>query len=280
MTTFPSIQNLVDLALRAKQDYQDSSPYERTSLWNASSIGYCPKRQYLEAIGAKKHKGFDDRTLRIFHMGKAVERAIRELFYDLGILVFPETPNGEELALRDPDLRLGGRVDSIIGGPVSLGSRKDSEPLKAVRAALVAAYGEELPIIRVELKSTHSNSWHWAKKQNRPVASQHQRRQGASYALMQDRGLMPDGLEAVRDVVVNISKDDLMIDECGVTGADKQYVLDMCNVLNECYDSGTPPECTCTTTGMDGREWKYCPYYPYDIPKGRNPEPIGACCEA
>lgn len=272
-----SVQGLYDHYLESRRSFNGNRPTAQGALWRASNIGMCLKRQWLEAKGVPHIQQPDTLSLRRFAVGDETARALVKGWWHQGILLHPTTPRDPELSLYDPQTRLGGHVDAVIGGRVQTPPEDVSDDerafLMAVRSSLTRQYGPVLPVIGVEIKTTNSRSWHWASKQNRPVAGEHQLLQAASYAVLAEKVGMDPMPE--RWVILSVSKDDGLMAESGVTRAHREEVLHRVAVLNEAYDTGNPPPCTC----HDGWEARFCPFFAGKVVKeGKSFKAVGECC--
>lgn len=273
----PSVQNIYDAYLVARNDYNSRHRTESEALWWASSIGSCLRSQWLRANKIPPVRDMDVLSLRRFSVGDSTADALRTAWWHLGILIAPETPHGEEFRMFDPELRLSGRIDAIIGGKVQDPPEGEQQKFFSyIRDALIGVFGPTLPTIGVELKTTNSKSWWWAAKQNRPVAGEHQLLQIAAYQVMAERLGEP---KVDRWVIANVSKDDNLIDESAPTKVHRETVLKRINTLNNAFDAASPPACSCMED-FGGKGWRYCSWYSGsdESMKGKNPVPDGECC--
>lgn len=71
LTNF-SIQRLINEAVRRDSEFQPTS-------WNISKLGSCLRGVYFERLGVKPTKEFDDRTFRVFSVGKILENWVVDL---------------------------------------------------------------------------------------------------------------------------------------------------------------------------------------------------------
>lgn len=246
-----SFQALLDLYLRARNDARGNRPVTGNMLWRGSEIGMCLRRQMLRARDTERTVGFDALSLRRFAVGDITGWWLKRVFEDLGILV------GDEIGVYDETLRAGGNIDLVIGGPIQPVVELEGWRLDLtmnVRETLRDVYGDVLPLIGVELKTKNSRSFWYAKKNNKPVAGDHQLQQAAFYRLLNECAPTPMPIE--RWIVASVSKDDMTIAEDGVHRGHVAAVEDRLRILNEHYDAGTWPPCECVGTWQEN----YCPY--------------------
>lgn len=260
VTQAPSIQGMLDSYLLARREFDGNRETAEGALWRASNIGMCLRRQWMEAMKIPHTNEPDARSLRRFLIGDVTAEALLKAFWHLGVLRHPEVPWGEELAMYDPELRVGGHVDAIIGGKIEAPGEDVKEETRKflvyVRTKLTEAYGPELPMTGVEFKTTNSRSWWHAAKQNRPVAGEHQILQAATYDILAQS---TQKVQVDRWVIACVSKDDCMIDEAGVTLGHKQKVLKRLEILNSAYDNGVVPDCECGEM-WGGKAVDWCAY--------------------
>jgi hypothetical protein len=266
----PSIQSLIDLAVKTKADYDPwEDAFGGEARWRASQIGYCPRAQMLKARGAADITQIEVPILRRFAVGNVFAEWVKQTFQDLGILLSVEQP------LYDKELSLGAHCDFLIGGPVDYHTQ-DNGYIDQLRF-----YASELgtiPYTGVELKSVHSRSWWYKAKKGGFVAGHHQMLQAAAQGLLWQRLDMTPKVD--RWVVLTVSKDDLTMQEDVVLPEHFEEALHRVQDLNYHWERGTFPPCTCFID-MDGGYWKYCRYYEgseASRKKSKDSKPDGPCC--
>ena len=109
--------------------------------WQVSKLGSCLRGIYLERLGVKPDREFDDRTLRVFNVGKMFEDWFISLLGQKGLKA--ET----QVRVEDLELNVSGYAD------------------------LVAEYKGEKKVY--EIKTKHSNAFHYMRKEGKPMR-QHQ----------------------------------------------------------------------------------------------------------
>lgn len=278
----PSLQSLIDIGLQARADYEGDRPVAGGERWRASKIGTCLREQYLAAKGIPARVVPDAVSRRNFFIGDETADALLKVFWHLGVLIEPKTPRAKELSLSDPELHLGANVDAIVGGrvqpvPEDLPPEKQ-DYLAHIRAALVAAVGEELGVTGVEIKTVKKGSWDWSVRQRRTIAQERHFLQTACYAILAERR----GIKVDRWVVLSCNKENLLMTEEGITNAHRDEVFHRLAVLNYAYDNGLPPYCNCfDPENFGGKGWAYCPYYSgsRDSRMSAKKVPDAGCCE-
>lgn len=266
----PSVQSLIDLAVKTKSEYDGYRGTAGEARWRASQIGYCPRAQMLRARGAPELGTIEIPILRRFAVGNVFAEWVKQTFEDLGILISVEQP------LFDEELNLGAHCDFLIGGRPDMSHEEDYEYIGNLRFR-ASALGL-IPYTGVELKSVHSRSWWYKAKKGGFVAGHHQMLQAAAQSLLWQRLGMEPKVE--RWVVLTISKDDLTMQEDVCLPEHFEEALHRVQDLNYHWEHGTYPPCTCFID-MDGDYWKYCRYYEgseESKKKGRDSKPDGPCC--
>jgi len=264
----PSIQSLIDLAVKTKASYDGYRGTAGEARWRASQIGYCPRAQMLRARGTPELGTIETPILRRFAVGNVFAEWVKQTFEDLGILLSVEQP------LYDKELNLGAHCDFLIGGPVDY--HQDSDYLDELR--MYARDLGPIPYTGVELKSVHSKSWWYKAKKGGFVAGHHQMLQAAAQGLLWQRLDIAPKVE--RWVVLTISKDDLTMQEDACLPEHFEEALHRVQDLNYHWERDTYPPCTCFID-MDGDYWKYCRYYEgseESKKKGKESKPDGPCC--
>lgn len=240
------LADLLDTYFGAIGDVEDQREVAGGMTWRASLLGSCLRRQWLELVEKRPKARIDARTQRIFQVGHLTGELVKRAFETAGVLI------AEELPLTGEEWNVGAHVDFLIGGPIQQG---DSDPLAVVvRERLRQAYGPELPVIGVELKSKNSKSFWWAKKQKTTVAGENQLIQAATYDLLAQK----KAVHVDRWAVLTIAKDDLTMAEDAVLPQHREEALRRLQALNQAQSASDLP-CDCLTT-WNGKGWKYCPY--------------------
>jgi len=197
-----SIQQLINNQIRKENDTRGKK--EQLG-WYVSSLGSCLCGAYLNRMGLKPDEEFDDRTLRVFKVGKQTEDWIIDLIKKQeGYKALTQT------LLTDDGLNLRGRYDLYLQNIET---------------------GKELIY---EIKSKHSRSF-WYMNQKGEGAGEQHKMQLWTYLYLAK-------IEEGR--IVYVSKDDLSILEYPVFLKDeklKEIVLDQINILNEAWKSKIPP---------------------------------------
>lgn len=241
----------------------DGQPKARPA-WRCSSLGYCLRAQVLERAGVPPTREIDERTRRTFQWGDDLHWFARRRLARMGILL------AEEVPLHDPELELTGHVDAIYGGKVQDVPRTaDGMPdvsyrspdwvffLEYLRERVKEAFGPELPVVGVEIKSQHSYAVRRAFKEG-PML--HHALQLAGYSILAER--QPQSLPAVpeRWELLLVGKDALGMLTFGLLRRHVDEAMARLGRLNEAWRTGSWPECTCGRT--PGIEWeaKYCKY--------------------
>lgn len=216
--------------------------------WRASLLGTCLRRQYLELYEKVPTPPNSADTGKIFALGHAIEGVMSKAFHTLGVLQY------EEAEFHDKEWDLGAHADFIVGGKVAPVTDDHDPMTEAVRTVLVKNYGDQLPLIGVELKTKGSRGWRWAKKKSEPQASDAQLIQAGAY------GLLAGDLGIEQWVVLSALKDNLEFYETPVLSQHSDEAKGRIEMLNEAKDKGalTLP-CDCLTK-WNGKGWKYCPY--------------------
>lgn len=105
METF-SIQNLINQAIAEKQEQK-----EKTSWW-PTDCGKCLSGVYYSRLGAKPDSEFDERTLRVFSVGKVFEEWVSGLFFET-VWAENHDPKGQ-VRVEIPEYDLTGYIDLVV----------------------------------------------------------------------------------------------------------------------------------------------------------------------
>ena len=97
------IQDLIDKAI-ANEPRED----KKQTSWHASALGRCLCGTYLERLGVEPDEPFDARTLRVFSMGKQIERWVLDKIKETGAEV------EEQVRVEDKELNVSGYVDAVV----------------------------------------------------------------------------------------------------------------------------------------------------------------------
>lgn len=229
------------------------------SLWfNASSLGYCPRRQVLQRGGVESEEEYSDKTLANFAWGEQLHYFVRNKVKRMGLLI------SEETYLRDEDWGISGRVDLIWGGepqkvPAEFADRYSDrfvEFLQALRAQ--AQFWGPLPVVGDELKSAKSYAMERAYSKG---PQQTHMFQAAVYELIAERH--PDQLPVPVDLwsLTMVGKDTTGVLTFQVTPEWKDRVRERVDLLNYYWEApDVTPMCLCGT--QPGMPWEkgYCRY--------------------
>lgn len=216
-----SIQSLIVATLQKQRDVEPKPP---SGYWRSSSLGSCLCGAFLARQGKPADEPFDDRTLRVFSVGKTMEQWVLETLrvesYKEGIVLSTQ----DEMVSKDKTLV--GHLDVLL----TLDSGKK---------------------IIYEFKSCHSRKF-WHMVNMKQGADLHHRMQLWSYLWMA-------GVDEGR--IVYISKDDLAIQEYPIFLNDaglQQLVIGELATLNGAWRTGVPP-----VPILDPKDWrfKYCRYH-------------------
>lgn len=216
----------IDFSLWGLVDNVLSVPREKKEItsWHASGLGSCPTGRYLERLGVEPDEGFDERTLRVFSAGSKFEEWILGLAKQgIGKAKIELT---EQVRVEDKELGLSGYADAVVELP---GGNK----------------------VVYEIKSKHSNSFHWMKKRGEGAMRQHQMQVWAYLKVLR----IHEGR------ILYISKDDLSFLEFPVKLTNMELakeVLDELAMLNEAWSKKLPPPVL-----FDEKDWraKYCRWH-------------------
>lgn len=195
-----SIWGYVDKALVSRDEKK------LPTSWHASGFGSCPTGRYLERMGVEPDEEFDERTLRVFSAGKKFEDWIIGLAQEG--LQEGQISLQTQVRAEIEDWGISGYADAVVGLP----DRK----------------------IVYEVKSKHSNAFHWMKKRGEGAMFQHQMQTWIYlYALKHEEGR-----------ILYISKDDLAFVEYPVFLSDDkigQAVVKEVELLNRALVEKLPP---------------------------------------
>ena len=249
-------------------------------LWHPSSLGYCPRRQWLEAKGVPRTQHPDLQALRAFEAGNLHHREVQEV-YDLQgrrVVPVPGEPclacaepvgtgshRAEEYHLVDGARRISGYLDILATDTFerSLNGKAKHLPLDVVggvRDYLRERYRPSS--VGIEVKSVEPGAL-WYAQTGRP--SETHMYQLASMALI--HAVTPKQLPFPPEkwllLLVCRAKDKTGTFpgwlEVPLTDAWIEKAMARLELLNEAWDSGTPPDCLCRK-GFGGKEWKWCAY--------------------
>jgi len=188
-------------------------PPKKRDYISAGDIGKSFLDRYYKMQGIEPTNPFDYRTLRVFSAGNEFHHLIHKIFEKIGLVINAE--QYVEIPATDKTLKVLGYYDLKLGGKVNL--KKAINMIKAQefsefvekKAIELAKYFKKkypngfTPII-CENKSINSNAF-WARKNYIGFGYIHHQMQLYTYLKATD---------IKRGVLLYISKDDLMIEEC------------------------------------------------------------------
>lgn len=93
-------QQLIDESLKRQEKREISS-------WHISKLGQCPRGTFLERLGKDPDTTFDERTLRVFDMGKKVEDWLIDLLRK-------QAEVEDQVRVEDKELNISGYIDVIV----------------------------------------------------------------------------------------------------------------------------------------------------------------------
>lgn len=228
--------------------------------WRCSSLGRCLRYQVLERSGLPKPE-IDAESRRRMDLGSNLHWIYGLMRARQGLLL------AKEVAITDPDLELSGHIDLVWGGPIQDIPEKwrlYRKPdwiffLEELRRRAREQWGDVAPVTVDELKTVASYGFRQLDRHGRFDY----RMQLAGYYLLatahQDlMPAMPQGYERWRVVVFNResgAKVGIAMQPSWIVEAQERL-----EALNEAWDTGSWPNCTCGQT--PGIEWeaKLCPY--------------------
>lgn len=167
--------------LKGKEEHR-----EREHLY-VTDLSACPTSVWLQFNGQRKE--VDDRTLRVFEMGNIMEDFLIDAYKQQGVLIDSQIPVRYDI--NDKKEFLHGRADALI---------RD----------------ENGDYLLLEIKTQHSNAFHWRKKEatlqgKNLIAKDHHIEQVCLYY-----NKLKDEYPGLKMAVVYISKDDMCIDQVPV----------------------------------------------------------------
>lgn len=260
------IRHVIDIGLAAKRE---TRPPRTSDRWAAGSLGYCPRRQFLERAGVPRiEKDDDGKRNRVFWLGDIVEESFLRQLTQSGLLI------ASQVHLVDEELQVSGYIDAIWGGIVPLGitdAEADYTPewqayLTEYRYRLKMLYDNRpFPITVTEIKSANQYS---AERMFTEGPSQTHAFQAGCYGVMWDNlaaaGELPEGLSWLnieRIQIAVLAKGDLTMPVFDVLSSHKRRVLERLELLNEAWESRELPACECKGGPLfGGKEFKYCAY--------------------
>jgi hypothetical protein len=212
-----NIQQLINNAVNVKREKK-----EITS-WHISKIGSCMRGIYLERLGKKPDKPFDDRILRVFSVGHQMEDWLCDLIKDSPGIKKTET----QLRVEDEKLGVSGYADLFI---------EYEDGKKRL----------------YEIKTKHSKAFWWMDKKGEDAQLQHQ------YQLWMYLYL----LNIEKGSIVYLSKDDLCVLEFPVFRDNeklKKEVFEILDLLNKAWKLKDPS----ILPLPDKDDWraKFCNYH-------------------
>lgn len=135
MNLYLSAQNIIN------EKIQKDRPVKSINSWHPSKLGSCLTGAYLERLGVKPDEDFDERTLRVFSVGKMMEEWLVNLVKESGIKC------EEQVRIELPEYNVTGYADLVV----------DREGQKEI----------------YEVKSKHSKSFWYMEKKGQGAQEQH-----------------------------------------------------------------------------------------------------------
>ena len=200
---FP-LQDIVNAAVADKREKK-----EQVS-WHPSKLGSCLRGAYLERMGVEPDEPLDDRTLRVFSVGKIFEDWFVEKLIQTGR--GPEEDNKESEGYFHPSIQV--RIENKEFGCTGY-------------ADLMVETKEGKKVY--EIKTKHSRAFWYMSKEGKPMR-QHE----------QQLWTYLESLEVEEGGLVYISKDDLTIAEFPVSRSNKELaneVKEQFSLLNKAWEA-------------------------------------------
>lgn len=222
---------IIELVNTSIKEQNDKREKKNQISWHASSLGTCLRGTYLNRLGNKPDKGFDERTLRVFNMGNLIEDWLVDLL-KLQELKFGDMVIETQVRGEDKELNVSGYADVVV------------------------EYQGEKEVI--EIKSKHSRAFWWMNNKGEGAQRQHQ------YQLW----LYLWMLKIDKGRITYVSKDDLSILEYPVLRSNetlKKEVFEQLELLNKAWQSKDPTLLPLPINGIWGNknDWqqKYCGWH-------------------
>lgn len=216
-----------DYLLKQSQQRRDYGDY-----WPASSAGYCMRKVTFDRLQVP-YTSADARKQRVFSVGHIFHAWIQDITKKAGLSV------GQEVELISDELMVKGHVDDII--------RSDGK------------------VMVVDYKTQNSSAFSWQK--GKPISYYHRMQVGTYMYMLR----MTDDFDGLPNEgrLLKISKDDLRMTEQQLlwTPELEQDIRNYWTTLNDYWESGTIPPCTCADyeNGFMAKP-KFNPYYYQDEP--------------
>lgn len=199
-----------------------AKPREKREIksWHASGFGSCPTGRWLERMGLPPDEEFDERTLRVFSAGSKFEDWVLDLAY-------PNLPEGigldRQVRIELPEWDVSGYADAVV--------RRFLRDPSEYEADI-----EPMPVwsLVYEVKSKHSNAFHWMQKKGEGPMRQHQMQ---LWLYLKALGI-PEGR------LLYISKDDLSFLEYPVMLDDERLAAEVeaeALMMKRSWDEKLPP---------------------------------------
>lgn len=257
--------DLVDWYLLQHNHWRQRDQGHTRTGWRASSLGYCLRKQTYARLGIGAYRAHDAATLRTFSYGDMVHDWLKRIYRNAGVLLMEE--GKLELAGQD----VAGHFDVLLTGtPIDISDEQRErwspewlEHVTEMRDALaehLAGLGGDGAVVIGEIKSTSEYGMKYRRKEG--AQPEHQA-QVAAYWLMahDDESQLPAVPTDAR--VIYVSKDSkASILEFGLEDEWVDNVKRTIDTLNEHWQAGTLPPCTCS-----GWQVGYCDYLK---PEARN----------
>lgn len=169
--------------------------------WYVTDLNRCARGVYLERSGARPDEAMDDRTLRVFEVGRVFEDHV------LNVIKSHYSVKSQE-RVSWPEFDLSGRYDAFI---------EDKEG----QARLV------------EFKTMHSQGFHWRRKMGFQPLPHHKEQ------VMMYMGKLREDQPNLEASLCYISKDDLCMMEIPILWDENLYFegLEKAAILKEAWDS-------------------------------------------
>jgi hypothetical protein len=219
--------------------------------WHASGFGSCPTGRYLERLGVAPDEEFDERTLRVFSAGSKFE----EWLLDLAAGSLPELVEMQrQVRIELPDWNVTGYADAMV-------------TIQLEQPETIRFKGGEETVFKkmliYEIKSKHSQAFHWMRKLGEGAMRQHQ----------MQVWLYMHALKIEEARVLYVSKDDLSFAEYPVFHQDvklgEEVALEAA-LLNRAWAEKLPPKPI-----ADEKAWqnRYCRWHKSCVSQPKYLEP-------
>ena len=175
-----SIQAIIDEQLAKGREHKEKD------CWYVTDYGRCPCGVFMERMGTPNPSPVDERTKRVFEMGNRVEDFVVDALDKKGLII------EKQGSITYPEINVRGRFDVLIKNEKN---------------------GAQL----VEVKSMHSQGFHWRKKSGfKPL--EHHEAQVLMYL-----GKLKEKYPEITGGLCYVSKDDLLIQQIPIPWNDKKF---------------------------------------------------------